>query len=243
MHNGYVLHPAIPIHPDMKIAEIGTGTGIWLLELAPQLPSSILFDGFDISDNLFPHHSLLPSNIRFGVMDSFGDVPEELVGKYDVVHLRLWCCVVTGSDPSKLIQGAMRLLKPGGYLQWDESDPRKPFDKGEHAEAFLPVALSIYESFNLDFSWIPELDKNAEKEGLDVVEFKTGSFPTSMLPLVTKTHLSAHAELIASAYGAQSASLPPREEAENCLYRLIDATKTGAVYHWSPIMLLAQKPW
>ncbi|KAJ0375158.1 hypothetical protein COL922a_014199 [Colletotrichum nupharicola] len=85
-------------------------------------------------------------------MDSFGDVPEELVGKYDVVHLRLWCCVVTGGNPSKLIQGAMRLLKPGGYLQWDESDPRKPFDKGEHAEAFLPVALSIYESFNLDFS-------------------------------------------------------------------------------------------
>jgi hypothetical protein len=83
---------------------------IWLLELAPQLPSSVLFDGFDISDNLFPHRSLLGSNIRFGVMDSFGDVPEELVGKYDVVHLRLWCCVVTGGDPSRLIQGAMRLL-------------------------------------------------------------------------------------------------------------------------------------
>jgi hypothetical protein len=147
---------------------------IWLLELAPQLPSTVLLDGFDISDNLFPHQSLLPDNLRFGVMDSFGDVPEDLIRKYDVVHLRLWCCVVTGGDPSKLIQGAMRLLsrsccllilpdilganrflhdlEPDGYLQWDESDPRKPFDKGKHAEVFLPVALSIYKSFDLDFS-------------------------------------------------------------------------------------------
>lgn len=26
-HTGYVLHPDIPIKEDMKIAEIGTGTG------------------------------------------------------------------------------------------------------------------------------------------------------------------------------------------------------------------------
>ncbi|KAL3448435.1 S-adenosyl-L-methionine-dependent methyltransferase [Aspergillus insuetus] len=241
MYNGYVLHPTIPIHPDMKIAEIGTGTGIWLLELAPQLPSTVLLDGFDISDNLFPHQSLLPDNLKFGVMDSFGDVPEDLVGKYDVVHLRLWCCVVTEGDPSTLIQSAMRLLKPGGYLQWDESDPRKPFDKGEHAEAFLSVALSIYKSFALDFSWIPELDEYAKRQCLDVVEFKTGSFPTAMLPLVTKTHLSAHAELISSAYDAHAECLPPRQDAENRLFRLIEATKEGAVYHWAPVMLLAQK--
>ncbi|KAL3492456.1 S-adenosyl-L-methionine-dependent methyltransferase [Aspergillus germanicus] len=242
MHNGYVLHPVIPIHPDMKIAEIGTGTGIWLLELAPQLPSTVLLDGFDISGNLFPYQSLLPDNLKFGVMDSFGEVPADLIGKYDVVHLRLWCCVVTGGDPSKLIQGAMKLLKPGGYLQWDESDPRKPFDKGKHAEEFLPVALSIYESFNLDFSWIPGLDQHAKKEGLDIIEFKTGSFPTALLPLVTKTHLSAHAELIESAYGSRSASLLPRKEAENRLFRLIESTREGAVYHWSPVMLLARKP-
>lgn len=27
MHNGYALNPKIPISSDMKIAEIGTGTG------------------------------------------------------------------------------------------------------------------------------------------------------------------------------------------------------------------------
>ncbi|KAL2840177.1 S-adenosyl-L-methionine-dependent methyltransferase [Aspergillus pseudoustus] len=243
MYNGYVLHPAIPIHPDLKVAEIGTGTGIWLLELASQLPSTVLLDGFDISDRLFPHSSLLPSNLKLGVMDSFGDVPADLVGKYDVVHLRLWCCVVTGGDPSRLIRSAMGLLKPGGYLQWDEADPRKPFNKGEQAETFLPVALSIYETFNLDFSWIGDLDKHARNEGLQVVEFELGSFPTTLLPLVTKTHLSAHAELITSAYAGQSTSavLPPREDAENRLFRLVEATKDGAVYHWSPVSLLAQK--
>ncbi|KAL3456694.1 S-adenosyl-L-methionine-dependent methyltransferase [Aspergillus heterothallicus] len=246
MYNGYVLHPSIPIDPDMKVAEIGTGTGIWLLELASQLPPTVRLHGFDISDRLFPHDSLLPSNVKLGVMDSLSEAPTQLVGEYDVVHLRLWCCVVTGGDPSRLIRGALALLKPGGYLQWDEADPRKPFEKGEHARAFLPVALSIYDSFNLDFTWIGELDKHAKREGLDVTEFTMGSFPTSLRLLVTKTHLSAHAELINSAYsGGQPSSsesaLTSRENAENLLFRLVEAMKDGEVYHWSPVTLLAQK--
>jgi hypothetical protein len=97
-------------------------------------------------------------------------------------------------------------------------------------------------AFLLESSWIPELDKHAKKDGLDVVEFKKGVFPSSMLPLVTKTHLSAHAELIDSAYIGQSESLPPREGTEKSLFSLIEATKEGAVYHWSPVMLLARKP-
>ncbi|RSL63004.1 hypothetical protein CEP53_004597, partial [Fusarium sp. AF-6] len=38
LHNRYTLHPAIPKSDHMKIAEVGTGTGIWLFDLAQDLP-------------------------------------------------------------------------------------------------------------------------------------------------------------------------------------------------------------
>jgi hypothetical protein len=48
--------------------------------------------------------------MTLGVLDAFGEVPPDLVGKYDVVHLRMWCCVVRGNDPIPLIRHAMNLL-------------------------------------------------------------------------------------------------------------------------------------
>lgn len=58
------------------------------MDLASQLPATTVLDGFDISDGQFPHESTLPSNVKLSVMDSFDEVPDEFVGKYDVVHLR-----------------------------------------------------------------------------------------------------------------------------------------------------------
>lgn len=83
---------------------------IWLLDLASQLPQTIWLDGYDLSDGQFPHKSALPANVSLNTMDAFGDVPPELVGKYDVVHLRFWCCVVKANNPGGLIRHAMKLL-------------------------------------------------------------------------------------------------------------------------------------
>lgn len=43
-------------------------------------------------------------------------------------------------------------------------------------------------------------------------------------------------------YKSGDASLPPRDEAETALTALIEALKHGAVYHWTPVSLLARKP-
>lgn len=42
------------------------------------------------------------------------------VGKYDYVHTRLLFLVVESKDPRPIIRKLLKLLKPGGYLQWDE---------------------------------------------------------------------------------------------------------------------------
>lgn len=91
-------------------------------------------------------------------------------------------------------------------------------------------------------SWVQDLAANVERQGLDVVEFSSSSFPDYLLHFVTKTHLSAHAELLDSAYKHRDLSLPPQAEARRALFKLVQATKHGAVYHWSPVLLLARKP-
>lgn len=42
MHTGYTLNPKIPINPDMKIAEIGTGTGYVIGVGFPDLEYNII---------------------------------------------------------------------------------------------------------------------------------------------------------------------------------------------------------
>ncbi|KAA8651683.1 hypothetical protein EYZ11_009283 [Aspergillus tanneri] len=46
---GFLLHPDIDIiNKDLKIADIGTGTGAWLTDLASHLPSTCQLDGYDL---------------------------------------------------------------------------------------------------------------------------------------------------------------------------------------------------
>ncbi|XHG05978.1 hypothetical protein AWENTII_009191 [Aspergillus wentii] len=133
LQTGYALHPDIPIKDDMKIADIGTGTGVWLLDIENDLPKTVNLDGFDISDSQFPPAHTLPANVHFGVLDALEDIPSKLAGRYDVVHLRMWCCVIKGNDPTQLIEAAYKLLKPGGYLQWEDVHGGRQVVHGEAA--------------------------------------------------------------------------------------------------------------
>jgi SAM-dependent methyltransferase len=119
------LHPSILIpHPQpsspLRIADLACGTGIWLLDLARELPEPTVLDGFDIDLSKAPPAQWLPDNVTVYNWDILSPVPEHLVGRYDIVHLRLLILVVEHSDPVPIIQNAYRMLKPGGYIQWDD---------------------------------------------------------------------------------------------------------------------------
>lgn len=111
----------------------------WLIDLSLQLPSAQL-DGFDISEDQFPSKAWLPSQISLSQLDITKDVPSDLQGKYDLVHVQLFLCVVQKDGPSAIIDQLCKLLstlivgrwlvyadladsEPGGYLQWVEYDP------------------------------------------------------------------------------------------------------------------------
>ena len=80
---GYLINPrAVPKIDNPKIADLGTGTGIWLLDLSESLSPSAKLHGFDIDLSQAPPTEWLPSNVLMRKLDVFEQLPDDLVGEY-----------------------------------------------------------------------------------------------------------------------------------------------------------------
>ncbi|PLB41386.1 putative LaeA-like methyltransferase [Aspergillus candidus] len=123
------VHSSIPTDSITSVADIATGTGIWLSTLDKSLPppppsSPRYFHGFDISPEQFPRENdVSPTrSIRLSVHNICERFPEEHRGRYDLVHLRLLAGALKEADYAVAVKNVCELLKKGGHLQWDDCD-------------------------------------------------------------------------------------------------------------------------
>nr|OQO31719.1 hypothetical protein B0A51_01067 [Rachicladosporium sp. CCFEE 5018] len=121
---GHLLHPRIVetlALQDVLIGDVGTGTGAWLLDVASQPNAeNWRFHGLDISDAQFPPSS--PVNFSFSTLNILDAVPAELEGTFDVLHLRLLILGLPAGTWETACTNLFKLLKPGGWLQWEEAN-------------------------------------------------------------------------------------------------------------------------
>lgn len=118
---GFNIHPSIAskLPPNARIADVATGTGIYLKQLAESWPEATL-DGYDISAMQYPETASLASNIKLKLLDVKKPIPPELEGTYDLVHVRLLSAAMLAPDWNLVVNNLVKLLKPGGALQWEE---------------------------------------------------------------------------------------------------------------------------
>ncbi|BCS16192.1 hypothetical protein ALUC_80399S [Aspergillus luchuensis] len=129
---------ASPLSPK-KILDVGTGSGIWPIELASEFPAAEII-GTDLSP-VQPNE--VPENVHFLVDDVTED--EWLWGPnhFDVIHAGH----LSGALPSykDLLRKVFKHLKPGGSVQCDEFDPKPKCDDGtmpeEDPDKFSEYAL------------------------------------------------------------------------------------------------------
>ena len=58
----------------------------------------------------YPPKEWLPSNVTMRALDAFSEVPDDLVGIYDIVHLRLFACVIKDNNPEPVLANVIRML-------------------------------------------------------------------------------------------------------------------------------------
>jgi trans-aconitate methyltransferase len=97
-----------PISTPSNILDVGTGTGVWAIDVADQYPEAVV-TGTDISPI---QHNWVPPNCNFLVEDAKSTWG--FATKFDFIHCRqLRMCL----DERKLFTQALESLQPGGWLE------------------------------------------------------------------------------------------------------------------------------
>ena len=142
-----LIHPSIPLHSVKAIADVATGTGIWLRDLANTWQSTDntrpKFVGFDISADQFPNEEV--PGIELHVHNAVQPFPEAFLGKFDIVNVRLMTYAMTVSDITDIVSNIASIVKPGGYLQWQEFDTHDALAQPETSKARALISTVIDE--------------------------------------------------------------------------------------------------
>ncbi|KAF5134689.1 hypothetical protein E5D57_005325 [Metarhizium anisopliae] len=90
---------------------------------------------------------MLPQNVSLKQLDSLGDVPTELQGRYDVVHLRMWA----NNLSSKEVEMG---LEPGGYIQWEDADLCNHVIRTKQVEEFDQQMKELFKLAGRDYRYL-----------------------------------------------------------------------------------------
>lgn len=109
--HGSLVQPSIPRSDIRAIADVATGTGIWLREAAQELATSkeqIVLTGFDISAQQFPKDNT--QALDFVVHNVVEPFPEEYHEKFDLVHVRLLSYALKAQDLEISVKNVIQIV-------------------------------------------------------------------------------------------------------------------------------------
>ncbi|KAL0943816.1 methyltransferase domain-containing protein [Colletotrichum truncatum] len=135
-----------------RVADIATGSGVWLASLTDILPPRSELVGFDLDSRKFPPRPPTPPippppvspplkpeqpSLDFQVHNVLTPFPKDLQGTFDLVHVRLLALGLKTNDWDVAVRNLADLLKPGGWLLWEDTaflfirsyPPSKAFDE------------------------------------------------------------------------------------------------------------------
>ncbi|KAM4062729.1 methyltransferase [Hirsutella rhossiliensis] len=108
--------PAPSTTPCLRVLDLGTGTGIWAIDMADEFPSASVA-GIDLSP-IQP--DWVPNNCRFHVDDYEDEWTYRDDERFDYVHGR--ALSGTSSDWPRFYGRVMHHLRPGGWVEMQEYD-------------------------------------------------------------------------------------------------------------------------
>ncbi|KAI0444321.1 S-adenosyl-L-methionine-dependent methyltransferase [Xylaria telfairii] len=239
---GFAIHPKIPTEAtNLRVADVGTGTGIWLLDVQGSLKEAQL-DGFDISFDAAPPSETLPTGVTFRHWDVRDDVPADLEGAYDIINVRFFAFVLLNDEIPRVVAKLFTLLKPGGYLQWGEPDLEslrfdrtKPESKTDNLRELFSL-LSVQDP-RLKPTWINHLDEIFVSNGFVEVERVTRDAPPHLAFTFHEAGLMIHEQIARKTKNERMAG-----ELKRLLPAAVEETRLGAYITSLRYLVVGKKP-
>ena len=115
LSSNHLIHPSIPRGSLQAIADVGTGTGVWLEDTTHDLltlgnPSgNIELVGFDVSPQQFPQSR--NEGMDFVTHDIIEPFPQQYREEFDLVHVRLLSYAIKAHDLLKAVENLVEILR------------------------------------------------------------------------------------------------------------------------------------
>ena len=235
------VHPSSPI-----VTEVACGTAIWARQVAQRLPHAHV-EACDISLAQCPPTSWLPQNLSLFQWDIFTDPPKSKCDGSDAVHARLLFSTIKDDEHAQLvIQQLAKLVKPGGWIQWDELDVASSFVKRvETTEARFstPAIDKVAASMKYIGSWVNRLPRIMQECGLELAEISKFDEKAELARAFFDSHLAAHeqqAEVMHHRGDSESVEGGRRLLQET--REVYEESKKGAVICTPKVVCIARKP-
>jgi len=116
-HGRLIFDEGVEVKDGSCVLDAGTGTGIWLLELATQAPETVELHGIDLSVGFLPE--VQPPNVHFSKASNT-KLPEDWTNKFAFINQRLLVAAFQKRDWDSAVSEYFRTLKPGGHVQFLE---------------------------------------------------------------------------------------------------------------------------
>lgn len=258
---GYVLEPRIQKQyssaKTVRVADLACGNGVWLSDLADVLSAqggvTAELEGFDKNPVNFPAAKYLSSSINLKELDILAKpLPQELVGVYDIVHIRAFCSIIRNEDIGPLVSTALSLLKPGGWLQWEElryDDFHSEAPSSDVSKAFCDSIIQILEAGGKaqgnTYGWLPRLEPLVKEQGLVDVEVLHATKKGRDYKAWTEDFLDVWEDLVPyfPTLASKPDSLMSREKYTELFDGAVGETEKGVVLNTGSIVtVVARKP-
>jgi SAM-dependent methyltransferase len=248
---GWLLHPDIKAAVEAKdkviVADVACGNGIWSIDLAAEYPQAQI-TAFDISTDLFPPSWTWPENVRFERQDIFDPVPEQYVNHFDVIHLSLIIGGIYDKDKNIVISHLLEMLRPGGYLQWQEALPPS-FGKVDESliiqsprDPSKPLPESV-KRMMAPVQWLHELPRVLEEHGLQHTKRFDPPIKPGRLKHETDSVMWTAREMSeATAARAHLLDEQARKNIESSGMQMVKAVSEGTLYCYTFLIVIGQKP-
>ncbi|KAI8055996.1 S-adenosyl-L-methionine-dependent methyltransferase [Syncephalis plumigaleata] len=163
-----------PIKRPKRILDVGTGTGIWMLEMAADYPDCE-FIGIDIAP-LQPE-AVLPANCQFrikNVVDAAGiPYPDNT---FDFIHHRLLLLGLTLRDWPDYIYDCVRTLNSGGWLEISEMAGYM-INSGAYGERIYKIVQKLTQALDIEVSVVLNVDQFMERAQLQNISIEVFKIP------------------------------------------------------------------